>query len=59
MDRAYVNKKIFENATLIGPAQKHRRALCNSYISQAAVDMQRIDVMFKDCSHNDQSLSIS
>jgi len=45
--------------TLINAAQKHSCTFCNSYIPQAAIDMQRIHVMLNACSHNAHSLLIS
>jgi hypothetical protein len=53
------NKQRPENGELIGPAQGHGPSLCNTHIPQAAIDMQRINIMFQCPCHHDHAPSIN
>ena len=52
---SFFHEKGSKYGALIEPAQEHCRALCDSYILQAEVEMQGIHVMFDTCSHNHRS----
>jgi len=48
-------QEVLEYCTFVEPAEKCRRALPYAEIPQAAVDMQRIEVMFNGCCQSEHS----